>query len=396
MRGSCQGDNLGRIITAYHRLSPPFIAYHRLQPLVTAHHPMKTPHLLIIRFSAMGDVAMTVPIVYSLARQYPDVRISVLSRPFAQPFFQDLAPNVCFMAADLKGEYKGLAGLNRLYRRLIAKQPTAVADLHNVLRTRYLRLRFLLGGYPVAHINKHKKGKRQLCRKENKVFAQQPTSFHNYADVLGQLGYPVKPDFKSIFPQEGGDLRNLPNIIGVKQPDECWIGIAPFAAHAGKMYPQEKMGKVISLLTKQHPSWRIFLFGGGRQEIEVLNGWAAEFPQCLCVANALKGLEQELILMSHLDTMLSMDSANMHLASLTGTRVVSVWGATHPYCGFMGWNQKAEDAVQITTLPCRPCSVFGNRPCHRGDFACMNNILPEEIVQSIEAGLLSGQKTMVL
>ena len=180
----------------------------------------------------MGDVAMTVPIVYSLARQYPDVRISVLSRPFAQPFFQDLAPNVCFMAADLKGEYKGLAGLNRLYRRLIAKQPTAVADLHNVLRTRYLRLRFLLGGYPVAHINKHKKGKRQLCRKENKVFAQHPTSFHNYADVLGQLGYPVKPDFKSIFPQKGGDLRNLPNIIGVKQPDECWIGIAPFAAHA--------------------------------------------------------------------------------------------------------------------------------------------------------------------
>ena len=93
--------------------------------------------------------------------------------------------------------------------------------------------------------------------------------------------------------------------------------------------------------------------------------------------------------MSHLDTMVSMDSANMHLASLTGTRVVSVWGATHPYCGFMGWQQKEEDAVQINTLSCRPCSVFGNKPCHRGDFACMNNILPEEIIQRIEDGLQS-------
>ena len=350
---------------------------------------MKTPHILIIRFSAMGDIAMTVPIVYSLAKQYPDVRISVLSRPFAQPFFQHLAPNVDFMAADLKEEYKGFGGLNALYRRLVAKQFTAVADFHNVLRTRYLRLRFLLDGKSVAHINKHKQGKKLLCREENKVFIQQPTSFQNYADVLEALGYPIKPEFTSIFPAEGGDLQLLPNIIGIKQPSERWIGIAPFAAHAGKMYPQEKMELVVRKLTEKHPSWRIFLFGGGKQEIEVLNQWAAQYPQCLCVANVLKGLEKELILMSHLDTMVSMDSANMHLASLTGTRVVSVWGATHPYCGFMGWQQKEEDAVQINTLSCRPCSVFGNKPCHRGDFACMNNILPEEIVRRLEEGLHS-------
>ena len=350
---------------------------------------MKTPHILIIRFSAMGDIAMTVPIVYSLAMQYPNVRISVLSRPFARPFFQGLASNVCFMEADLKGEYKGLTGLNKLYRRLVAKQFTDIADLHNVLRTRFLRFRFLLGGYSVAHINKHKQGKKLLCREENKVFIQQPTSFQNYADVLKELGYPIKLEFTSIFPPEGGDLQRLPNIIGNKQKEECWIGIAPFAAHAGKMYPQDKMELVIRKLTEQHPSWRLFLFGGGKEEIEVLNRWATQYPQCLCVASVLKGLEQELILMSHLDTMVSMDSANMHLASLAGTRVVSVWGATHPYCGFMGWQQKEEDAVQINTLSCRPCSVFGNKPCHRGDFACMNNILPEEIVRRLEDGLHS-------
>ena len=96
---------------------------------------MKKEHILVIRFSAMGDVAMTVPVVYSLAHQYPDIRITVLSRAFARPFFEDLAPNVGFMVADLKNEYKGIKGLNALYRRLAAKQFTAVADLHSVLRS---------------------------------------------------------------------------------------------------------------------------------------------------------------------------------------------------------------------------------------------------------------------
>ena len=81
---------------------------------------MKKEHILVIRFSAMGDVAMVVPVVYSLAQQYPHVRITVLSRTFARPLFEDLAPNVNFMAADLKHEYHGIKGLNTLYRRLVA------------------------------------------------------------------------------------------------------------------------------------------------------------------------------------------------------------------------------------------------------------------------------------
>ena len=65
---------------------------------------MKHDHILIIRFSALGDVAMTVPVVYSLAQQYPDVRITMLSRPFARQLFENIAPNVNFMEADLKAE----------------------------------------------------------------------------------------------------------------------------------------------------------------------------------------------------------------------------------------------------------------------------------------------------
>ena len=326
---------------------------------------------------------MAVPVVYSLATQYPDVRITVLSRPFARPLFEDLAPNVNFMEADVKGEYHGLKGLNALYRRLAAKQFTKVADLHNVLRSEYLRMRFNLGRYRVEHINKQRKRKRALVSYRNKVREQLPSSFQNYANVLEKLGYPLQLQFRSIFPPEGGDLSRLPAEVGQKKESEQWIGIAPTARHAGKIYPYELMTQVIGQLTQRYPQARIFLFGRGATEESLFSEWCNQFGQCVNTANYLNDMHQELILMSHLDVMLTMDSANMHLASLTATPVVSIWGATHPYAGFMGWNQPAENAIQIDQLDCRPCSIFGQKPCRRGDYACLNRIAPKQIVERI-------------
>jgi len=350
---------------------------------------MRTEHILIIRFSAIGDVAMTVPVIHSLARQYPHVRFTMLSRGFARPLFENIAPNVSFMEADLKNEYRGVKGLNSLYRRLTAKQFTAIADLHDVLRSEYLRMRFSLDRYKVEHINKHRAGKRQLVSAGNKRLAQQPTSFQNYADVFAKLGYPVKMDFTSIFPPEGGDLGTLPPAMAGKHGQ--WIGVAPFAAHEGKIYPVRLTEQVIQQLTERDPQCRIFLFGGGKRENEVFHRWCGKFAQCTSASENLDGLYQELTLMSHLDVMISMDSANMHLASLTGCPVVSIWGATHPYAGFMGWGQSPDNAVQID-LPCRPCSIYGNKPCLRGDFPCMKNISPEQVVERVRTVLQNRKK----
>lgn len=347
---------------------------------------MKTEHILVIRFSALGDVAMAVPVVYSLAHQYPHVRITVLSRPSAQVLFQDLAPNVGFMGADIKGEYRGVKGLNALYRRLAAKHFTAVADLHNVLRSDYLRMRFNIDCYKVAHINKNRIGKHLLTAKGSKRLEPLPSSFQNYADVLAKLGYPVRMEFTSLFPPEGGNLRLLPEAVGEKKSFQQWIGIAPFAAHRGKVYPAELMEQVLGIIVRRHPSCRIFLFGGGSEEMEIMDSYAQKFHNCINASAALGGLDKELILMSHLDVMVSMDSANMHLASLVACPVVSVWGATHPYAGFVGWGQREDDVVQAE-MECRPCSIYGNKPCQRGDYACLRSITPESIADHVEAVL---------
>ena len=344
---------------------------------------MKTEHILVIRFSALGDVAMVVPVVSSLARQYPDVRITMLSRSFARPLFEGLAPNVSFMEADLTREYHGIRGLNSLYRRLVAKRFTAIADLHDVLRSKYLRTRFNLARYRVAHINKHRQGKRQLVSSRNKVLRQQPTSFENYVQVFEKLGYPVKLDFTSLSPTPSREVLQL---IPINHRPSLNIGIAPFAAHEGKIYPLRLTEAVMRGLSDRHEDMRLFLFGGGDKEMAVFREWAAKYPNCVIVGDHLKGLQQELALMSRLDVMVSMDSANMHLASLVDLPAVSVWGATHPSCGFMGWHQAVRDTVQLE-LDCRPCSVFGNKKCRYGDYHCMRDISPELILDKVKTVL---------
>jgi ADP-heptose:LPS heptosyltransferase len=347
---------------------------------------MTTPHILIIRFSAMGDVAMVVPVVYSLAKQYPQVHFTMLSRPFARPLFEHIAPNVSFMGADMKHEYHGIKGLNALFRRLAAKNFTAVADLHNVLRSTYLRMRFNLGNYRVEHLVKDRQQRMLLTRSHDKVLQQLPSAFDNYAQVFSRLGYPIDFSFKTLLSPAQANLRLLPAAIGEKKAFQKWIGIAPFAAHKGKSYPLPHMKEVIAQITHRHPSCRIFLFGGGADENALLDTLVARDSHCVSVPRYLNDLHHELILMSHLDVMISMDSANMHLASLVAVPVVSVWGATHPYAGFMGWNQSPDDAVQVD-LPCRPCSVYGKKECARGDYACLHQIDPEVIVNKVERHL---------
>ena len=328
--------------------------------------------LLVIRFSALGDIAMTVPVVYDLAMQYPDLEITMLSREMAKPLFERMPSNVHFFGADLKGRHKGLLGLCRLWRDAHLNDFEYIADFHDVLRTWWLRAEGCLRCKKVAKIDKGRKGKKALTRQKNKVLVQQATSLGRYAKVLEQLGFPIKPQFTKLDYSAFCERQ--------KAGHETWIGIAPFAKHPAKVYPLEKMEQVIKALSERKNT-TVFLFGGGEEEKRQIAELCAKYPN-VEAAQSQQGLKGELALMGQLDVMLSMDSANMHLASLVGTRVVSIWGGTHPYAGFLGWNQKKNDCIQLD-LPCRPCSVYGNKPCLRGDYACMNGITPEQIIEKL-------------
>ncbi len=335
-------------------------------------------HLLVFRFSSLGDVAMTVPVIKLLLKQHPALEVTVVSTQFVQPLFNEIE-RLHFYAADLKGRHKGLAGLFRLYRELKSLHRfDAIADLHNVLRTKILRSFFSFSGKPIVAIDKGRKEKKELTRQHNKKLRPLKSAFQRYADVFELLDLPVQ------LKTEGGISKKfVTDLSNLKYEGYSLIGMAPFALHIEKIYPAEKMREVIRLVS-QHSKFKIFLFGG-KDEATVLEQWQKEIPNVEAMAGKMS-FEKELQLMSQLDLMLSMDSANMHLASLYGVPVISIWGGTHPYLGFYGWGQSLENAIQVD-LECRPSSVFGNKPCPRGDMACMNLISPiviyEKVIQQL-------------
>ncbi|MFC0771744.1 glycosyltransferase family 9 protein [Terrimonas alba] len=339
---------------------------------------MKLKHILVIRLSAMGDVAMTVPVLQQLLQQNPDLQITVLTQNLFAPLFEPLERTNIYVA-ETKGRHKGLGGLFTLFKELKKRYHfDAVADLHNVLRSKLISFFFRASGIKTATIDKGRQEKKLLTRKKNKKLVQLKTSFQRYADVFTQLGLSLTLNPQQVFPKQ-----NLPpaavQLLSATKKNIC---IAPFAKHKEKMYPLEKMKTVLKNLSSQN-NLQLFFLGGGKAETEILADLEKEFPGSINLAGKFS-FKEELAIISNMDALVSMDSANMHLASLFGVPVVSVWGATHPFAGFYGWNQPADNAIQID-LYCRPCSVFGNKPCYRGDHACMQQLAEEKIIEKIRA-----------
>lgn len=335
--------------------------------------------ILVIRLSAIGDVAMTVPVIYSAAKANPDDSFTVLTQAFLIPLFMNRPSNVEVIGINTKAAEKSLGGLLRFASALVKYDYDKVLDLHDVLRTMIIRSLFRLEGVPVFKLDKGRKERARLTNTKNKELKPLRPVIERYADVFRAAGLNYVDSFVSLYAECPPALSALQPIADTKSGR--WIGVAPFAKHSGKIYPIEEMEQVVATLAAQ-PDTTVFLFGARGYEEAVLEQWAYQYPKVISTVGRYS-LDNELALMSQLDVLICMDSANMHFASLVGTTVVSIWGATHPYTGFYGYRQNPTHIVQAD-LPCRPCSIFGEKPCRRGDWACMTKIRPEMIIEKVE------------
>ena len=330
--------------------------------------------------SAMGDVAMTVPVIRAFVEQNTSVKITVVSRPFFKPFFDGI-PNVNFFAVDVKGRHKGFLGLLKLYSDIKKLNIAAVADLHNVLRSQIIRTLFALSGKKIAFTDKGRAEKRALTRAENKIFKPIKSMVERHVDTFKKLGF----NFDLLnpkFPQKATLSADILKITG-EEGNQKWIGIAPFAQYESKVYPQDLMQQVIDKLASNTNN-KIFLFGGGNKEIEILNSFTNGKENIINVAGKLK-LPQELNLISNLDVMLSMDSGNAHIAAMLGIKVITLWGATHPFLGFAPFNQPLENCLvsDREKFPQLPTSVYGNKKVN-GYQNAMRSISPQSVIDLID------------
>lgn len=327
------------------------------------HH--RPHHVLVYRLSALGDVAMTIPAIYSCARAYHDTIFHVVTTSFCAQLFANTPKNIVLHPVEKPiGTWHLLKTLNKM-------EVDAIADLHNVLRSWIVDAMFLLKGKRVKMLAKYR-GERHAILKKGKS-TKRPFTLR-YFDVFEQLGLPCEPRFTSLYET----LPPLP--VEFVKGDEQWIGIAPYARYENKTYPLEQMQQVVQLLTEREDT-RVFLFGSRGEQADTLQQWEKLSPRIHSVAGHFP-LQQELALIAHLDVMLSMDSANHHIASLVGTRVVSVWGSTTPDCGFMGWQQKPEDVVCLH-LSCQPCTIGGSKHCYSETLDCLKLLSQKQLAIKI-------------
>lgn len=323
----------------------------------------------------MGDVAMTIPVLRAFFAQYPEVRITVLTRQFFSPFFRDI-PNVEVFNIDLKHEHKGVMGLYRLSIELKRLEIDGVADLHNTLRSNILKV--FLRGLPFAQIDKGRAEKKALT--SGKVFKQLKSTHQRYADVFKSLGYKIDL-LNPLFPGKRTLTENVQALLGNKA--QKWVGIAPFAQYESKMYPLGKMEEVIKRLNSQK-NLKILLFGGGELEVLKMDHIQSKFENVINVAGKFT-MDEELDIISNLDLMLSMDSGNAHIAAMLGVKVITIWGVTHPYAGFYPFNQNVEWAILSNREEFHkiPTSIYGNKyPKEYREL--MGSISPVEIEKKIK------------
>ena len=334
------------------------------------------PHILVWRLSAMGDVAMSVPVLKRLTEKYPDVKITIVSKPFFEPIFNDIK-NINFIAIDVKKAHRGVVGLFSFYKDLKQLGITHFADLHNVLRSKIMRNFFRTSGIPIAFIDKGRSEKKELIKEKKKTISQLKTTHQRYADVFNHLGFeidlqPVKRKIKNL-------NNKIKNLVGEK--NTTWIGIAPFAAFKGKMYPTHLMKEALKSLSKIN--CKILLFGGGKEEIKALEELSSGLKNAEVIAGNFN-FNEELALISNLDIMVSMDSGNAHLAAMFGVDTLTLWGVTHPYAGFapFGQNEDYQILPDIVKHPLLPCSIYGNK-VFPGYENVMETIDPKTILKKV-------------
>lgn len=333
----------------------------------------------------MGDVALMVPVIRSAVHAYPDMEVTVVTRPRFAPFFYDIE-RVKVFVADVDNTYNGLFGLRDLFKALIRKTSyDLVIDLHDHMRTKTLRTFFRMFFMDVAVFDKGRKAKKAFARKTNKITTPLPHTVKRYQEAFAKAGYPfdLLPPPHFIIKEELTAVATEWLSKNGLRKTEKWIGIAPFALHATKMWPLANYALLIEKILAKDPA-RFFLFGGGDKEIRFFESLQKGFPQhCVITAGQLK-IRQEIALMKELDVMVCVDSSNMHMAALAGVPVLSIWGGTHPDVGFapLGINP---EIIQISRdeLPCRPCSVFGRETCYIGGFPCLTRITPELIADQV-------------
>lgn len=290
-------------------------------------------NILVFRFSALGDVALTIPVFIQLGKVYPEITFHLVTQKRLAPLFETLQ-NVQIIGVDFKGEHNGVIALQKLANQFNKQKFDAVVDLHDVLRSKYILANLSVRGNSTYTFTKGRKAKQQQLNVVNPK--QLKHTCQRYLEAFSFLGKPLELDLDFDY-KSSAPIDEISYLI---KPYQKAVGIAPFSQHESKEWLIGNWRALIEKLHAQNIATYVFAFG--ERENSIATTWTAAFPTCNIINEAIP-LQHQLTLIQHLSAMVSVDSGNMHLASLLGIPTISLWFATHPNIGFAPLNN--EDGI---------------------------------------------------
>lgn len=345
---------------------------------------------LIVRYERIGDALLVLPLVIDLASKYKNDTFTILTNKRFDNLLQLMPPNVTFMAMvskTSKGLFRGPSYLKRRWLFLRETKKTI---------SKFDKIAFLQYGTFEKELHKYiqKKGQNiSVAITDQKEFRSAERAANRCNDgltmiglhknVLAKLGY---TDL-NVTSEPSATIRQQPiaasliNKLGLDTSKKL-VAISPFSREEPKVYPLDKMEKVIAHFAALTDDYQVLILGGGENEKLKAEEWTTKYPSVISLINRIS-FGEEISIISKCQVVVSMDSSNMHLASLLHTPVISVWGPTTPQCGYYPTRERYDRAI-VKGLSCQPCSIFGERECTQNQkFACMD-IDPQVIINKIK------------
>ena len=321
---------------------------------------------LLVRFSSIGDVLLTTPLVRVLRARHPDARLVFVTKRAYAPLVSD-NPHLSDVVA-----LEPAASIRSLARRLSGLGPTRGLDLHGSLRS--TALRFLVP-CPWRGYSKRKFARSLLVATKIDLYGKEVPVAERYFEAA--RGLDVRPDGSPpqfFIGQAASDWAR--QWLGEHQlAEQGFAVLAPGAAHFTKRWPLEHWHRTAQQLRDRG----IPLLTVGGTDDRALGDALAPFA---VNATGTASLQQTGALLARARLVVSGDTGVMHMATAVGTPVVALFGPTVRQFGFFPYRGRAE--VLERTLDCRPCSVMGGERCPMGHHRCLTDIAPQDVVHAAQ------------
>jgi lipopolysaccharide heptosyltransferase II len=335
---------------------------------------LQSPNILAVRFSSIGDVLLTTPLLRAIRHRHPAARLTVLTKQTYAPLLSH-NPNINQVLAVTANH-----SLSRVAAELRSARYTHLLDLHDSARTRALRI--LVPGrwstYPKHRLARtiliH--GKRNFYR-DTRPVAERYFDAARHLDVVPDAG---PPDF-FLAPEAEREVAEWFG-GGTLLPDRPTVAIAPGAAHATKRWPVEHWRQLVQRVATR--GLQVVVVGSA-EDAAVAAAIAQGSGSGLANVAGRFGLQGTGALLRRSAAVVSGDTGVMHMATAVGTPVIALFGPTVRAFGFFPYTDRAQ--VLELGMSCRPCSSKGGPRCPLGHHLCLRNIGPEAVYQALSRTL---------